>query len=58
MEDRRNKYLKENISSQSNNYNFKIDLKFDITELDLMCAYIVSNNRSIRRGNIINLKNV
>lgn len=40
------------------NENLKIDVKFDITQLDLMCAYIVSENRSIRRGNIINMRNL
>ena len=36
----------------------KIDVKFDITELDLICSYILSENRAIRRGNIINLRNL
>ena len=54
MEDRRAKYS----SNKSNTENIRIDIKFDITELDLMCAYIVSENRSIHRGNIINLRNV
>jgi hypothetical protein len=59
MEDRRQKY--KNNSSQNNNNKFSglsIDIKFDITELDLLCAYIVSNNTGIRRGNIITLRNV
>lgn len=58
MEDRRGKYVKNNTQQNNQNSSFKIDLKFDITELDLMCAYIVSSNRSIHRGNIINLRNV
>ena len=59
MEDRRQKY--KNNSNQNNNNKFSglsIDIKFDITELDLLCAYIVSNNTGIRRGNIITLRNV
>ena len=52
MEDRRQKY------ALKNKENIQLDIKFDITELDLMCGYIVSENRSIRRGNIVNLMNV
>jgi len=40
------------------NKDLKIDIQFDITELDLMCSYIVSENRSIRRAHIINMRNV
>lgn len=40
------------------NKDLVIDVKFDITELDLMCSYIISENRSIRRGNIINMRNL
>lgn len=54
MQSRRNKYD----SSPVKNKNLKIDVKFDITELDLMCSYILSENRSIRRGNIINMRNL
>lgn len=36
----------------------KINITFDITELDLICSYILSENRAIRRGNIINLRNL
>ena len=56
MEDRRLKY--NNSLSPVKNKNLKIDVKFDITELDLMCSYIISENKSIRRGNIINLRNL
>ena len=57
MEDRRQKYK----SRSNNNDKFNginIDIKLDITELDLLCAYIVSDNRAIRRGNIITLRKV
>lgn len=55
MENRRQRY---GPGSPIKNQNFVIDVKFDITELDLMCAYIVSENRNIRRGNIINMRNL
>ena len=44
MENRRQRY---NLGSPIKNQNFVIDVKFDITELDLMCAYIISENRNI-----------
>ena len=52
--DRRDKYSQKYIK----NTNLKIDVQFDITELDIICLYIVSENKSIRRGNIINLRNL
>lgn len=55
MEDRRQKYSNRNFIK---NKDLKIDVKFDITELDLICSYILSENRAIRRGNIINLRNL
>lgn len=55
MESRRQRY---NAKSPIKNQNFAIDVRFDITELDLMCAYIVSENSSIHRGNIINMRNL
>ena len=58
MEDRRDRYTKNSNYPNSQKSDFKIDLKFDITELDLMCDYIVSSNKSIRRSNVINMRNV
>lgn len=55
MDNRRQRYAR---NSPIKNQNFKIDVKFDITELDLICSYIISENRTIRRGNIINLRNL
>lgn len=55
MENRRQRY---GPGSPIKNQNFVIDVKFDITELDLMCAYIISENRNIHRGNIINMRNL
>lgn len=57
MDNRRLKYS----SSQKTNSIYteeKIDVKFDITELDLMCSYVLSENASIKRSNITNLKNL
>lgn len=53
--DRRQRYA---TNSPIKNKNIKIDVKFDITELDLMCSYILSENRMIRRGNVINMRNL
>lgn len=55
MENRRQRYSP---GSPIKNQDIVIDVKFDITELDLMCSYIVSENKSIRRGNIINMRNL
>lgn len=55
MDNRRQRYSPD---SPIKNQNIVIDVKFDITELDLMCSYVVSENRSIRRGNIINMRNL
>ena len=52
MDNRLNKY------SNNKPNNNKLDIQFDITELDLLCNYIVSDNKSIRRSDIINIKNV
>lgn len=55
MENRRQRY---NNNSPIKNQNLVIDVKFDITELDLMCAYVCSENRNIHRGNLINMRNL
>lgn len=55
MDNRRQRY---GPGSPIKNQNIVIDVKLDITELDLMCAYIVSENTNIRRGNIINMRNL
>lgn len=52
--DRREKYKNNPIK----NKDLKIDVNFDISMLDLMCSFIVSNNKNIRRGNIINMRNL
>lgn len=55
MEDRRSKYSNPVKNKKLVN---NIDVKFDITELDLICGYVCSSNKAIRRGNIINLRNL
>lgn len=52
--DRRSKYQKQIVKNQ----DLKIDVNFDITQLDMLCNYVVCSNRHIRRGNIINLRNL
>lgn len=54
MEDRRNKYKLQTTSRRTD----KIDFNFDITTLNLLCSYVTSENKSIRRGGLINIKNV
>lgn len=36
----------------------KLPINFDLSSLDLMCTYVLSNNRNIKRGHYINLRNV
>lgn len=55
MNDRRSKYINGNIIK---NKDLKVDITFDITMLDMMCSYIVSGNKNIRRGHIINMRNL
>ena len=48
--DRLNKY--KSVDNETEN----IDIKFDITELELFCNYICSDNKKIKRGDIINIQ--
>lgn len=36
----------------------KIDINFDLTVLNFMCSYVLSENRNIRRSQLINLRNL
>lgn len=38
--------------------NGMIPYKFDLTTLDLLCNYIITDNRNVRRANYVSLKNV
>lgn len=48
-----NKYGKSIVKN-----DLKIDIKFDLPTLNLFCAYVVSENRNINRGHIINMRNL
>ena len=36
----------------------RLPITFDIGSLDLMCQYVISSNRNIKRGSFINLRNL
>lgn len=36
----------------------KVDINFDLNALNLMCSYILSENRNIRRSHLINMRNL
>ena len=38
--------------------NKKLPISFDLPSLDLMCEYVISENRNIKRGQYINLRNL
>ena len=38
--------------------NGMIPYKFDLTTLDLLCNYVITENRNVRRANYVSLKNV
>ena len=40
------------------NDRLKIPLNFDLTSLDLLCNFVISENRNIRRLQYINLRNL
>ena len=56
MDDRLNKY--NNRTKKFNTDDIKIDIKFDISQLDLLCAYVVSNDPLIKRSNLNNLATI
>ena len=41
-----------------NKTNSKIDIVFDLNTLNLMCSYIISDNKNIKRGALVNLRNL
>jgi hypothetical protein len=57
MGDRQYKYINYSKSKIKNN-DLKIDVKFDINELDLLARYVVSDNKAINRGSMINMRNL
>lgn len=54
--ERRQKYN----SNRNNNVksDTKLNVVFDLVSLDLMCSYIVTDNRNIRRSHLINMRNL
>ena len=53
--DRRNKYMGQESSIVKSSKRLNINL--DLRTLDIMCEAIVTNNQTIRRGQLINLRN-
>ena len=53
---RREKFLHNN--SKVNKSGKTININLDISALDMMCLYILSNNRNIQRSHFINLRNL
>lgn len=54
--ERRRKYKKQN-NRYYNNEN-KIDINFDLSALNLMCSYALSENRNIKRSHLVNMRNL
>lgn len=55
--DRRMKYSSNSKSKRVKTSKI-LDINFDLSSLNLMCAYIISENKSIRRCNLINMRNL
>lgn len=53
---RRQKFL--NSGRTITNTTKKVDINFDLVALDLMASYVMSNNKNIRRSQLINMRNV
>ena len=54
--ERRQKY-----SGQGRTYSrakTKIPINFDLASLDLMCSFVLSDNRNVKKGQYINLRNL
>lgn len=54
--ERREKYMGH--MSHINKGNVKANINFDVNTLSLMCSYVISDNRNIRRGHLINMRNL
>ena len=53
---RRNRYLKK--YDKDNGDTDKIVLNFDISSLNIMCSYVLSENKNIKRNQLVNMKNL
>ena len=40
------------------NKRARLPINFDLNSLNLMCTYVLSDNRNIKRGQFINLRNL
>lgn len=54
--ERRTKYMGH--QKHINKGNVKANINFDVNTLTLMCNYIITDNRNIRRGHLINMRNL
>ena len=55
IEERKKKYGQGRTAVKTNR---RLPINFDIGSLDLMCQYVISSNRNIKRGMYINLRNL
>ena len=56
MEDRHLKYIKNDRTNRS--LEGKLDIKFDIVELSLICSYVISENKAIHYGGLNNVRHM
>lgn len=56
--ERRQKYSNNNGAKNNVKNNVKLAIGFDLVALDLMCSYIVTENRNVRRSHLINMRNL
>ena len=48
----------QNLGSSVSKIDQKVKYNFDISMLGILCQYVLSENRSIKRGHLTNLRNV
>lgn len=54
---RRQKYVNQGRNVFKSDFR-KVKINFDLNTLNLLCSYILSDNKNIRRGALINLRNL
>ena len=54
--ERRNKYMGQGSSVIKSNK--RLDINLDLRTLDIMCKALVTDNQTVRRGQLINLRNL
>lgn len=55
---RRQKYMGPRKNNKAVKTDQKINLDLDLNALNLFCAYLISNNKNIKRSQVINLRNL